>query len=48
MSKVVNVDEFWKKQIKEQGRDGWYGKAIEYWEKQPASVDGVLGGFGHT
>ena len=24
------------------------GKGIKYWEDVPASVDGVLGGFGHV
>ncbi|CAD7936347.1 unnamed protein product [Amoebophrya sp. A25] len=42
------IDEFWKKQIAEQTRDGWYSKAISYWDKQEASVEGVLGGFGYT
>jgi protein N-terminal methyltransferase len=27
-------------------RDAWYGKAADYWMKQEASVNGVLGGFG--
>lgn len=25
---------------------GWYNKAVQYWDKQEASYDGVLGGFG--
>lgn len=26
--------------------DQWYGKAMEYWSSQDASINGVLGGFG--
>jgi protein N-terminal methyltransferase len=26
--------------------DQWYGKAMEYWSGQDASINGVLGGFG--
>ena len=26
---------------------GWYDKGAAYWETQPSSLDGVLGGFGH-
>ena len=25
---------------------GWYNKAVQYWDKQEASYNGVLGGFG--
>lgn len=42
------MDQFWKKQMDEQGRDGWYSKALDYWDQQEASVEGVLGGFGST
>ncbi|CAD7950262.1 unnamed protein product [Amoebophrya sp. A120] len=42
------VTEFWQKHLTEQSRDGWYKKAIDYWDQQEASVNGVLGGFGHT
>lgn len=27
-------------------QEEWYSKAVQYWDKQEASVDGVLGGFG--
>lgn len=27
---------------------GWYGKAVNYWGQIDATVDGVLGGFGHV
>ena len=25
--------------------DQWYSGGVEYWNKQPATIDGVLGGF---
>ena len=42
------AEAFWKEEIEKQGREGWYGRALQYWDAQEASVDGVLGGFGHT
>lgn len=30
-----------------QGGDEWYGKALQYWGEQDASINGVLGGFGN-
>ena len=29
-------------------QEEWYSKAVEYWDRQDASVDGVLGGYGHV
>ena len=26
----------------------WYKKQVTYWDKQPTTVDGVLGGYGNT
>ena len=26
----------------------WYNKAVGYWEKQPETYDGVLGGYGYV
>lgn len=26
----------------------WYKKAVQYWDQQEASYDGVLGGYGHV
>eukprot|EP01065_Artemidia_motanka_P025975 TRINITY_DN30912_c0_g1_i1.p1 TRINITY_DN30912_c0_g1~~TRINITY_DN30912_c0_g1_i1.p1 ORF type:complete len:256 (+),score=93.44 TRINITY_DN30912_c0_g1_i1:75-842(+) len=48
--KYENVDAMWKHELSGKSSDGkleWYSKAVEYWEKQPPTVDGVLGGFGH-
>jgi len=28
-------------------KSDWYEKGEKYWEKVPATVDGVLGGLGH-
>jgi hypothetical protein len=42
-------DELWERT---KGGDGthqeWYSGAVEYWDKQEASYNGVLGGFGHV
>eukprot|EP01060_Flectonema_neradi_P035294 TRINITY_DN6456_c4_g1_i2.p1 TRINITY_DN6456_c4_g1~~TRINITY_DN6456_c4_g1_i2.p1 ORF type:complete len:262 (+),score=48.99 TRINITY_DN6456_c4_g1_i2:48-788(+) len=46
-----SLQEMWDSELSEKDSDGkelWYKKAVEYWKKQPATVDGVLGGFGHT
>ena len=46
-----SLQDMWAHELKEKNESGkelWYSKAVEYWEKQPATVDGVLGGFGHT
>lgn len=42
------TDDMWKNELQGDlydSKTGWYGKAIAYWEKTPATVDGVLGGF---
>ena len=26
--------------------ENWYKGSLEYWESQPATIDGVLGGYG--
>lgn len=41
-------DSFWSTQLSKQSREEWYQKAIDYWHKQPSTVNGVLGGFGQT
>lgn len=37
----ASIDELW-----EEADSEWYGKAMEYWSEQDASINGVLGGFG--
>ena len=27
-------------------KDDWYRGSVQYWNQQPATVDGVLGGYG--
>ncbi|KAK8953120.1 Alpha N-terminal protein methyltransferase 1 [Platanthera guangdongensis] len=54
----LNSKEMWRREIGlgEGGeeaaaaskRHGWYQKGISYWQGVDASVDGVLGGYGHT
>lgn len=29
-------------------KEQWYARAVNYWDQQAATVDGVLGGFGHV
>ena len=38
-----SIDELWSSTV---GDSSWYGKAMEYWSSQDASINGVLGGFG--
>ncbi|GBF88711.1 hypothetical protein Rsub_01610 [Raphidocelis subcapitata] len=42
-------DELWEAAKGEDGtHEGWYKGAVDYWDKQEASYNGVLGGFGHV
>ena len=44
-----STDEMWKTELNKadpKSEEGWYGKGVAYWQDVPASVDGVLGGFG--
>ncbi len=44
-----DLQQLWQQVENTEGMDaGWYNKAVEYWDKQEASYDGVLGGFGHV
>lgn len=36
-----SLDDVWGPNL-----DEWYGKAMDYWSNQDASINGVLGGFG--
>ena len=40
MKAAPELAEKWEQQ------EEWYSKAVTYWDKQEATVDGVLGGFG--
>ena len=37
-------EELWKS-VKGQEEKSWYKPAVEYWDQQPASYDGVLAGM---
>ncbi|EIE19830.1 hypothetical protein COCSUDRAFT_30891 [Coccomyxa subellipsoidea C-169] len=41
-----NPKELWKT-VEDDKEKTWYAPAVEYWDKQPASYDGVLAGLGH-
>ncbi|KAG9439550.1 hypothetical protein H6P81_019715 [Aristolochia fimbriata] len=46
------AEELWKEEIGDaseiEKRKDWYRKGVGYWEGIEASVDGVLGGYGHV
>lgn len=50
-TEYTNAEDMWKKELECADRydktNGWYGKALAYWEKTPATVSGVLGGMDH-
>ena len=39
----ANPGELWR-QVQSDKDKSWYAPAVEYWDKQPASYDGVLAG----
>eukprot|EP00127_Corallochytrium_limacisporum_P001151 Clim_evm3s43 gene=Clim_evmTU3s43 len=42
-------DDMWQVELAKKAADGnleWYEKAKEYWENEPETVNGMLGGFG--
>lgn len=42
-----NPTDLWQREADADGsHEQWYRKAVDYWDKQEASYDGVLGGFG--
>ena len=45
-----NPQELWQRVDQDPAgkENSWYSKAVEYWDKQEASYDGVLGGYGHV
>ncbi|KAI3434454.1 hypothetical protein D9Q98_002531 [Chlorella vulgaris] len=41
-------EELWQSAKEQDGElPQWYTAAVDYWDRQEASVDGVLGGYGH-
>ncbi|KAK6796346.1 hypothetical protein RDI58_004047 [Solanum bulbocastanum] len=46
-----NAEEMWREEVGDgdtQKKFQWYNKGINYWQGVEATVDGVLGGFGHV
>ncbi|PKI75211.1 alpha N-terminal protein methyltransferase 1 isoform X1 [Punica granatum] len=48
-----NAADMWREELGEGGDDGvkktqWYSHGVGYWQGVEASVDGVLGGYGHV
>ncbi|KAM7530361.1 hypothetical protein LguiB_033771 [Lonicera macranthoides] len=44
-----NAEEMWREEIGDQNKKTqWYHKGVSYWEGVEASLDGVLGGYGHV
>lgn len=47
----TSAEDMWKNELEHSDKydksKGWYGKALSYWEKTPATVSGVLGGMDH-
>ena len=39
-----SINDFWKNRADKQ----WYKKQEKYWDDQPTTVEGVLGGYGST
>ncbi|XP_010537339.2 PREDICTED: alpha N-terminal protein methyltransferase 1 [Tarenaya hassleriana] len=48
----TSAQEMWREEIGEEGdvtmKTQWYRDGVSYWEGVEASVDGVLGGYGHV
>ncbi|KAD6794761.1 hypothetical protein E3N88_05657 [Mikania micrantha] len=44
-----NADEMWREEVGDsQKKLNWYRNGVGYWQGVEASVDGVLGGYGHV
>ncbi|KAG5620120.1 hypothetical protein H5410_005338, partial [Solanum commersonii] len=46
-----NAEEMWREEVGDgdpQKKFQWYSKGINYWQGVEATVDGVLGGYGHV
>jgi hypothetical protein len=47
-TKFKTAEELWQQERGKGLQQNWYGSAISYWSTVPATVDGVLGGFGQV
>ncbi|GMP73221.1 hypothetical protein CsSME_00031040 [Camellia sinensis var. sinensis] len=44
-----NAEDMWREEVGDlHKKSEWYSKGVGYWESVEASVDGVLGGYGHV
>ena len=43
---VKGMSEEEKEKPRVGNKENWYSGSVEYWNNQPATVDGVLGGYG--
>ncbi|GAA0172436.1 methyltransferase [Lithospermum erythrorhizon] len=44
-----NSDEMWREEVGDSTKKTqWYNQGIHYWQGVEATVDGVLGGYGHV
>ncbi|XP_016557978.2 alpha N-terminal protein methyltransferase 1 isoform X2 [Capsicum annuum] len=49
--KFKNAEEMWREEVGDgdsQKKSQWYNKGIKYWQGVEATMDGVLGGYGHV
>ena len=46
--KFKSAEELWQQEKSKGLQQNWYGTAISYWSTVPATVDGVLGGYGRV
>jgi protein N-terminal methyltransferase len=47
-TKYKTAEELWNQEKSKGLQENWYGTAISYWNTVPATVEGVLGGFGQV
>ncbi|KAG9136572.1 hypothetical protein Leryth_014403 [Lithospermum erythrorhizon] len=47
--RIQNSDEMWREEVGDSTKKTqWYNQGIHYWQGVEATVDGVLGGYGHV
>ena len=47
-TKYTTAEELWQQERSKGLQQSWYSAAISYWSSVPATVDGVLGGYGRV
>ncbi len=49
MQEFASSSELWQQEAGDESKRGeWYQKSVEYWDRQEASYNGVLGGYGYV